>query len=291
MKKLAWIGTGHMGLPMAANLLKAGYELQVYNRTEERAEPLKQQGAVICRTPGDTVQDTAAVFIMLTQGDTVQTVLEGDNGILSSIAPGTLVVNMSTIGPDEAKEFGRLTEDAGGIYVDAPVSGSVGPAENGQLVILAGGTAEAVEICQPWFDVLGKNTIHFGEIGTGSSAKLAINLLLGIVAQGISESLLAGEMAGLEREKLLQMIGESAVATPLLAGKKNMFLTEEFPAAFMISLLAKDLRLLMKETERTGFKLPLAEATSQTYASANRSGKGELDMAGIWLELKEQNRE
>ncbi|WP_025692264.1 NAD(P)-dependent oxidoreductase [Paenibacillus zanthoxyli] len=291
MKNIAWIGTGHMGLPMARNLLKAGHSLHVYNRTAEKAEPLRGEGAVICQTAAEAAAEADLIFLMLTKGETVREVLSGEEGVLAKLRPKALVVNMSTIGPEEAKEFARITGEAGGIYVDAPVSGSVGPAVQAQLVILAGGDSEAVEACRPYFDKLGKATIHFGDVGAGSSAKLAINLLLGVVAQGVGETLLFAEMAGLDRELVLRMISESAVSTKLFEGKKEMYVKEEYPSAFMISLVAKDLGLVADEAHSYGIRLPLAEAAKETYAAADQSGKGALDMAAVWLQLKEHQGE
>ncbi|WP_322923436.1 NAD(P)-dependent oxidoreductase [Paenibacillus campi] len=290
MNKLAWIGTGHMGLPMARNLLKAGYSVQVYNRTEAKAEALTQDGATLCPSPGAAVAAADTVFIMLTKGDSVQAVLEGKAGILQHIRAGACIINMSTISPDEARAFASMAAEAGATYVDAPVSGTVAPAEQGQLVILAGGQTDVVQRCQPYFDVLGKHTIHFGEVGAGSSAKLAINLMLGVTMQGIAEALVIGEHAGLKRAQLLEMIGQSAVATPLLNAKQSMLLQEQFPAAFMVSLLSKDLGLLVDEARKNDVELPLAAAASRTFAEAVEHGKGELDMAAIWLELQERNR-
>ncbi len=290
MKKLAWIGTGHMGLPMARNLLKADYSVQVYNRTADKAAPLQQDGAVLALTPGEAVSDADTVFIMLTKGEAVKAVLEGEQGILKHIREGASIINMSTISPDEARDFAAMADEVGAVYVDAPVSGTVAPAEQGQLVILAGGSAEAVKQSQPYFDVLGKHTIHFGEVGAGSSAKLSINLMLGVTMQGIAEALVIGEHAGLQREQLLEMIGQSAVATPMLNAKQKMLLQEQFPSAFMVSLLAKDLGLLMDEARKKDIDLPLSTAASRTFADAVEHGKGEMDMAAIWLELQERNR-
>lgn len=290
MKNLAWIGTGHMGLPMARNLLKAGYPVHVYNRTADKAAPLQEDGAVLHSTPGEAAAEAEVVFIMLTKGDAVAEVLNGEQGILAQTRPGTLIINMSTISPGEARELAQQTQQAGAVYVDAPVSGSVAPAQQGQLVILAGGSAEAVQDAQPYFDILGKHTIHFGEVGAGSSAKLSINLMLGITVLGISEALVIGEQAGLKREQLIEMIGQSAVATPMLNAKKDMLLNEDFPAAFMISLLSKDLGLLMDEARRDGIDLPLAAAADRTFAEAKENGKADMDMAAIWLELQERSR-
>ncbi|NGM83687.1 NAD(P)-dependent oxidoreductase [Paenibacillus sp. 7124] len=291
MTKIAWIGTGHMGLPMARNLIKAGIGLHVYNRTAERAQPLGKDGAVIRRTLAEAAEGADFIFLMLTKGDAVKDVLAGEEGILAHLKPNAYIVNMSTIGPEEAKEFARLTGEARGIYVDAPVSGSVGPAVQAQLVILAGGDRDALEACRPYLDKLGKAVIHFGDVGAGSYAKLAINLLLGVTAQGVGEALLFAEKSGLDRELVLRMISESAVSTKLFEGKKEMYVKDEYPSAFMISLVAKDLGLLTDEARRAGLNLPLAEAAGKTYADATQNGKGDLDMAAVWLQLKESARD
>ncbi|WP_411348367.1 NAD(P)-dependent oxidoreductase [Paenibacillus sp. WLX2291] len=290
MSNVAWIGTGHMGLPMAQRLQQAGYSLHVYNRTADKAAPLKQAGATLHSSPGAAAAEADTIFIMLTKGDTVQQVLDGEDGILNHVRAGSYIVNMSTISPGEARAFAQSVQQKGAIYLDAPVSGSVAPAQQGQLVILAGGTANAVQHCQPYFDMLGKHTIHFGDVGAGNSAKLSINLMLGITMQGIAEALVIGEHAGLKREQLIEMIGQSAVATPMLNAKKDSLLQEDFPSAFMIRLLSKDLGLLMDEARRDGVDLPLAAAADRTFADATEHGKGELDMAAILLELQERRQ-
>ncbi len=212
--QLGWIGLGHMGVPMAKRLLDGGHGLTVYNRTYEKTAPLTERGATAVKEAKDVVRQSDIIFVMLADGPAVASVLKRIQAGLT----GKTIVNLSTISPEETKDMAHLVEDSGGTYLESPVSGSVPVAENGQLVLLAGGDSEVVATCQPYLDLLGKETIHFGPHGTGSAAKLAINLLLAVVGQGVAETLLLGEGAGLEKEKLIQMISASGMNTPLFTG-------------------------------------------------------------------------
>lgn len=290
MQTVGWIGIGQMGEPMANNLLKAGYGVNVYNRTAEKAASLVEVGATLLSSPKEVVEQSDVTFLMLSNAAAVEAVLTQEDGVLEAIQAGKTIVDMSTISPEDSRDFAVLVAEKGGVYLDAPVSGSTGAAIGAQLVILAGGEEETVRECQPFFDVLGKKTIHFGAQSKGSSAKLAINLLLSVVGQGVAESLVLAEKAGIEKEMMLELISQSAMSTPLFQGKKDMYRTEEFPSAFMLGLMAKDLGLISAEAERLGVDLPLAEVANETYQAARDHGKAKLDMAAVYLELKEQNK-
>ena len=281
--KLGWIGLGHMGVPMATRLLDGGHGLTVYNRTYEKTAPLTERGATAVKEAQDVVRQSDIVFVMLADGPAVASVLESVTDDLT----GKTIVNLSTISPEETKKMARLVEERDGIYLESPVSGSVPVAESGQLVLLAGGDADVVTACQPYLDLLGKETIHFGSHGSGSAAKLAINLLLAVVGQGVAETLLLGEGAGLEKEKLIQMISASGMNTPLFTGKRDMYRKNDFPSAFPLRLMAKDLGLITAEAKRQQIKLPLAQATDASYAEAKPT-YGDADMAAIYLALQEK---
>ncbi|WP_214724151.1 NAD(P)-dependent oxidoreductase [Exiguobacterium sp. s143] len=281
--QLGWIGLGHMGVPMATRLLDGGHGLTVYNRTYEKTAPLTERGATAVKEAQDVVRQSDIIFVMLADGPAVASVIEDITPTLS----GKMIVNLSTISPEETKEVARLVEKNGGTYLESPVSGSVPVAENGQLVLLAGGDAEVIATCQPYLDLLGKETIHFGPHGSGSAAKLAINLLLAVVGQGVAETLLLGEGAGLEKEKLIQMISASGMNTPLFTGKRDMYRKNDFPSAFPLRLMAKDLGLITAEARRQQLKLPLAQATDASYAEAKPT-YGDADMAAIYLALQEK---
>jgi 3-hydroxyisobutyrate dehydrogenase len=289
MHTLGWIGLGHMGTPMAKNLLQAGYKVNVYNRSTEKTTLLVESGATKLNSPKEVVEQSDIIFMMLSNSNAVQNVLTQEDGLLNAIDPSKVVVNMSTISPEDSLSFAKQISEKDGVYLEAPVSGSVGAAITAQLVILVGGDKNAVETCQPYFNLLGKETIHFGSISKGSSAKLAINLLLGIIGQGIGETLLFTEKSGLDKEKVLEMISVSGMNTPLFQGKKEMYRKEEFPSAFMLELMSKDLGLVKAEAERLETQLPLVEVANNTYRSAKENGKAKLDMAAVYLELKEKN--
>ncbi|MGW9018965.1 NAD(P)-dependent oxidoreductase [Priestia megaterium] len=289
MHTLGWIGLGHMGAPMAKNLLQAGYKVNVYNRSIEKTTSLVEIGATKLDSPKEVVEQSDIIFVMLSDSKAVQAILTQDNGVLNAIHSGKVVVDMSTISPEDSLSFAKLVSEKGGVYLDAPVSGSVGAAVAGQLVILVGGQKKTIELCQPYFNILGKETIYFGSNSKGSSAKLAINLLLGVIGQGIGETLVLAEKSGLDIEKVLEMISQSGMNTPLFQGKKEMYRKEEFPSAFMLELMSKDLGLVKIEADRLETVLPLAEATNAIYRSAKENGKAKLDMAAVYLELKDKN--
>lgn len=284
--QLGWIGLGHMGIPMALRLRRAGHPLHVYNRTESKTAPLVAEGATSLRSPRELVEQSDIIFIMLADGKAIDHVLHETNGLLASDLTDKIVVNLSTISSEESTQAAQLIERAGAAYLESPVSGSVGVAEAGQLVMLVGGDKQTLATCRPYLDVLGKESIHFGDHGTGSSAKLAINLLLGIVGEGLAETFLLGEAAGLDKEKLIQMISLSGMNTPLFQGKQDMYRTEEFPPAFPLRLMAKDLGLITDAAKRFTLRLPLAEAAHEQYEQANTGDQADLDMAAVYLSLK-----
>lgn len=287
MQTLGWIGLGHMGTPMATNLLKAGYKVIVYNRSEDRTIPLVELGAKKANSPKEVVEQSDINFIMLSDANAIQSVLTQENGVLGAITQGKVVVDMSTISPQESSAFAKLVMEKGGEYIDAPVSGSVGAAIMSQLLILAGGPKETVNLCQPFFNVLGKETIYFGSTGMGTSAKLTINMLLGIMMQGFGEAIVFGEKLGLGKAQIIELISKSALNNGLFQAKKESYATEEFPSAFMLELMSKDLGLVKTAADQMSTKLPLAETANDTFYTARMNGKAKLDMAAVYLELKD----
>jgi 3-hydroxyisobutyrate dehydrogenase len=287
MQTVGWIGLGAMGSPMAANLLRAGYQVHVYNRSKERAEPLLQAGAQWAQSPREVSEHSNVIVTMVADAAAIEQLLTMPNGILASDLQGKTVVNMSTIGPGDSRKFAEMVRQHGGDFLDAPVSGSVKPAQEGQLIILVGGATDVMERCQPMFDVLGKSSIHFGDVGNGSAAKLVINSLLGVMMQGISEALVMASGLGLNKDHVAALISESALNTPLFQLKKGMLLQEEFPPAFALKLMAKDLKLAADEAIRHNVPLPVITTVLNTYLTANANGKGDLDVSSIYLQLKE----
>ncbi|HCN57778.1 MAG TPA: NAD(P)-dependent oxidoreductase [Exiguobacterium sp.] len=287
---LGWIGLGHMGIPMALRLRQAGHPVNVYNRTVAKTASLVKEGAIALASPRAVVEQSDIIFLMLADGPAITAIFEQEDGLLTSELSGKTLVNLSTISPEQSVSFAERIEQAGATYLEAPVSGSVVVAEAGQLVLLLGGDEQAIAACRPYFEILGKESIHFGAHGTGSSAKLAINLLLALVGEGVAETLLLGERAGLDKEKLLQLIGASGMNTPLFQGKQTMYRDEQFPPAFPLRLMAKDLGLITEEAKRLTLDLPLATMANQQYQQALEDGHGDEDMAAIYVALKKNEQ-
>ncbi|WNC15883.1 NAD(P)-dependent oxidoreductase [Brevibacillus brevis] len=280
--KIGWIGLGNMGIPMASNLLAAGYALSVWNRTAEKAAPLTAQGAKTANSLAQLAKESDILFTMVSDDEAVKALYEGPDGILASAGKGTLTVDMSTVSPDTSRYLASRCHEAGIRFLDAPVSGSVGPAKEGTLVIMVGGEKADYEEAKPLLDKLGKVALHLGPNGAGTSAKLAINLLLGITVQGVAETLLFARSLGINTDQMLNIISESAVGTPLIRGKAASILADDFPAAFALKHMAKDLRL----ASEAGVSTPLAESASASYRHALENGLGELDLMAILKHLE-----
>jgi len=276
--KIGWIGLGNMGVPMASNLLQAGYELYVWNRTPEKTAVLCEKGAKRADSLEQLVETCDVLFTMVSDDAAVKEIYTGTDGILASSAVrGKLAVDMSTISPDTSRIIAEQAKQAGLRFLDAPVSGSVGPAKEATLVIMVGGEQTDYEEAKPMLDKLGKIALHMGSNGAGTSAKLAINLLLGITVQGVSETLLFARSLGIGTEQMLQIISESAVGTPLIRGKAASILADDYPAAFALKHMTKDLRL----AREAGVSTPLAESAAATYRHALVDGLGDLDLMAI----------
>ncbi|WP_429845281.1 NAD(P)-dependent oxidoreductase [Brevibacillus sp. FIR094] len=278
---IGWIGLGNMGIPMASNLLAAGYDVRVWNRTPGKAAPLVALGAKETATLSELVAQSDVLFTMVSDDDAVKAIYAGLDGLLSLPVQGKLAVDMSTISPDTSRFLAEQAKQAGLRFLDAPVSGSVGPAKEGKLVIMVGGEQADYDVAKPMLDKLGKAAFYLGPNSAGTSAKLAINLLLGITVQGVSETLLFARSLGIGTEQMLDIISESAVGTPLIRGKAASILADDYPAAFALKHMAKDLRL----AHEAGVSTPLAESVNATYRHALESGLGELDLMAILRHL------
>jgi len=265
--KIGFIGLGAMGSRMAARLLDAGYALSVYNRTMERAGPLTQRGAIMMRTPGLLAGASDVVLSCLTDDHALEGVMSGSDGVLASARPGTIVVEMSTVLPRTSRLLFEEARAKGVSFLDAPVSGSTPQAEQGQLVIFVGGSEEAYTTCRPLFGVLGKEAIYMGASGSGTATKLCVNALLGVGVQALAEALALGRKAGLEYERFLRALGETAVLSPAQKSKLVNAGSDRYPAMFPVSLMAKDFSLIMSEAMRLSVPMPATSAAAQILAA------------------------
>lgn len=280
--KLGWIGLGNMGNPMVMNLLKAGFEVMVFNRTKGKVAPLKQSGATAVQHPIELMAKCDVIITMLSNDDAVKEVFEGTHGLLSKQNSGKLIINMSTVSPETSRYLAKKCSDQEVQFIDAPVSGSVKPAQDGTLVILVGSTNTNFELAKPIFDVLGKVAIHVGDAGVASSAKLAINYLLGLNLQGLAETVLFAESNGVSKEDMLQIINAGACGNGITTIKTTSILNDSYPAAFALKHLVKDLRL----AKEAGLDSPLIHPLYESYVTAEKEGLGDQDVMAILSSLK-----
>jgi 3-hydroxyisobutyrate dehydrogenase len=306
-KTIGWIGLGNMGLPMAKNLLKAGFEVIVYNRTAAKAAPLVEAGASLAGSPGELWEKADTVITMVADDAALKQVHEGPDGLLAGLANGAgamgmgsaagkgdgvtnggrggtgagaggrVVIDMSTVSPATTKELAAKLAAKGVDYLDAPVSGSVKPAELGQLVIMVGGKKAVYEGAGPIFEKLGKASFYLGEQGSGNNAKLAINLFLSFTMQGLAEAVNFAREKGVAPSEMMGVINESAVGSAFAKLKTPNFVNDQYPAAFALKLMAKDLRLVKEQ----GMHSPGGLVIAESFRKAAAEGLGEEDLSAI----------
>jgi len=282
--KLGWVGLGNMGKPMVKNLLRAGFAVTVFNRTKSKEKELIDAGAKSADSPQELAENCDVIFTMLSNDVAVKEIFEGANGFLSKPIQEKLFIDMSTVSPETSRYLSTACNKHGMNFLEAPVSGSVKPAQDGTLIILIGGTAENYEKAKPVFDVLGKLSIYLGGAGVGSSAKLAINYLLGLNLQGFAETILFAEKNGVSKQDMLTIVNESACGNGITKLKSASILNNDYPAAFALKHLVKDLNL----AKEAGLHSPLIEPLSDSYTKAMQQGLGDEDVMAIMKYLTTQ---
>ncbi len=280
--KIGWIGLGAMGTPMATRLCDAGLKVSVYNRTESKATPLKEKGVMVYTSPIDLASGVDLVFIMLSDKTAIDAVLAPKFWEQMS---KKIVVNMSTIAPLESLALEKIAQKHQVTYLEAPVSGSVGAAQTGALLVLAAGEEEVVSKLKPIFAHLGSQTFYLGKVGQGARAKLSINSLLAQMGVAYSEALLLAKHLGVDLEQFLQVISQSGMNSSLFQAKKGMWLQDNYPAAFSLKLMLKDIRLAKNEAGEA-IKLPFLFQVQELYSQAEKSGLSEMDMAAVYHYLE-----
>ena len=283
--QLGWTGLGNMGNPMVVNLLQAGFEVTVFNRTKNKELPLLAEGAKSASNLQELMETCDVVLTMLSNDAVVKEVFEGPKGLLSAASAGKTIINMSTIAPETSRYLNTICNQHKVHFIDAPVSGSVKPAQDGTLVILVGASNEDFEVAKPIFEVLGKIAIHVGEPGVASSAKLAINYLLGLNLQGVAETVLFADKNGVSKEDMLNIINQGACGNGITNIKTPSILNDSFPAAFALKHLVKDLRL----AKEAGLNSPLIHPLYDSYAVAEQEGLGDQDVMAIISSLKDKS--
>ncbi|MDB6002952.1 MAG: 3-hydroxyisobutyrate dehydrogenase [Rhizobacter sp.] len=278
MAKLAFLGLGLMGTPMATRLLDAGHDLTVWNRTSAKTEPLVGQGASAAPSPAEAVAGADAVITMLATPQALQQVLFADDGVVGALDPGQCLIDMSTVGPETIRSVAmRLPSDV--TLVDAPVRGSVPEATAGRLVIFVGATEPAFAHVQPLLAPLG-TLHHVGGPGAGAATKVVVNLTLGVTMTALGEALALADTLGLDRETLLDILAESPIGSTVRSKRANIE-SGTYPPGFKLSLALKDLRLVTRSPAQPGRDLRLAAASRSWLEEAAQAGAADLDYSAV----------
>ena len=287
---VAFLGLGRMGHPMAARLLDAGYPLAVWNRTAERGRDLTARGARLASTPADAARGARVVVTMLADPPAVAAALLGPDGALGVLAAGSVVVDCSTVGPDDSRRFAAECARRGVRFVDAPVLGSTPAAEQGALTVLAGGEPALVAEVGPMLRVFGQQVVRVGETGHASTLKLCMNLLVGGLTELLAESILLAERAGLSREVVRETLFSSVLNSPFLRYKAPQLLDRQFAPLFTTRLLLKDLDLVLDLARAQSLTLPATESIRETYGRTAAEGRGEEDFSAVIEHLARGSR-
>jgi len=285
--KVAFIGLGIMGAPMAINLVKAGFEVAAYNRSPARAEPVVAAGARGARSIADAVRDADVVATMVPDSPDVRSVLAGEDGVFENARPGTLVIDFSTIRPDVAAELAAEGAGRGFRVLDAPVSGGEQGAIEGVLSVMVGGAAEDFEAAARVFDAVGKTVVHVGPAGSGQTVKAANQLIVAGNIGLVAEAIVFLEAHGVDTEAALRVLGGGLAGSTVLQRKGPAMLARDFKPGFRIALHDKDMGIVTEAAREAGVVIPLGALVAQLVASLKASGDGGLDHSAL-LKLVEQ---
>lgn len=279
--KLAFLGMGTMGGPMAANLLKAGHQVTVYNRSRDREEPLAALGAVRAASPREAAVGVEVVFLCVSDTPDVEQLLLGPDGVIHGAEPGTVVADMSTISPAATRSFAAALAEKGIAMIDAPVSGGSEGAVNGTLAIMVGGDAAAVEKVMPAFQAMGKSITHVGPLGAGQMTKAINQVILAGYYFATGEGIALGLKAGLDVKKVVQAISGGAAASWVLSNRADNMIDNIYPLGFRVRLHQKDLRIALEAAAELEVSLPVAALVFQFENSLLGHGYGDEDVSAL----------
>jgi 3-hydroxyisobutyrate dehydrogenase-like beta-hydroxyacid dehydrogenase len=289
-ERVAFLGLGIMGEPMAANLVRAGFALRVWNRTPSRADAFAATyGAHPCPTPASAADGADVLITMVPDGPEVQEVLFADRGAAEGMRRGSLAVDMSTIAPRDSLKIGERLRSEGIGFLDAPVTGSRPKAEDGTLTIMAGGSETDFERAKPVLEAMGRLVVHVGPQGHGSVVKLLNNTTAAVNALAVAEALVAAQKAGVDTDRLREVMAAGSGGSAMLDLKAGPMLEHDFDPLFKLAHMLKDVRHCMAEAERLGARMSLGAAAEADYSRADRKGLGEQDFAAVVEVVEEQS--
>lgn len=287
--KVAFIGLGTMGAPMAENILKAGFPLTVHNRTRAKEEALVNAGALPAGFPAAAAAEADVVVTCLSDTPDVEAVIIGEKGVIHGAAEGTIVVDMSTISPSATRRIGKALWEKGIRMVDAPVSGGSEGARKGTLSIMAGGEASDFEAVLPVLETMGKTINHIGPLGSGQMTKAVNQVIIAGTYLGVAEGIALGLRAGLNMEKVLRAVGGGAAASWVLANRAKNMIENTYPLGFRVRLHRKDLNIALETAREIGAALPVSAFAEQLETSLVTRGRGDEDLSALARIIREQS--
>jgi 3-hydroxyisobutyrate dehydrogenase-like beta-hydroxyacid dehydrogenase len=280
-QKIGFIGLGLMGSRMALNLVRAGYPVIVYNRTPEKITPLAEAGATVAGSLVEVARNSEIVITMVSDSAALQAVVLGPAGLLDSLQPGAILIDMSTVDPKVSRQVAEAVRARGLHMLDAPVSGSTMMAEQGSLSIMVGGEESVHERVREVLLKMGSRTTHVGPNGAAASLKLAVNIVIGVTMQVLAESIVLAERAGVAPEIAVEVLSNSAVASPFLKYKASQLLQPLGPAAFTANMMQKDFTIALQMAREVGVPLPTTATANEVLTMARSLGLGEHDFAAV----------
>lgn len=281
MKKIGFIGLGTMGAPMAANLLKQQFEVIVYNRTAAKCEPLVALGASAAATPREAASQADTVITMVSDDSSLAAVYEGEEGLLAGLRQGVAVIDCSTVSPALVRETAAKVEALGGVFLDAPVTGSSPAAIDGTLVFMVGGRSEVLQDQMDIFDCLGKKVLHMGENGSGAVAKLAHNTIVGINNLALAEGFSIAAKSGLPAERFLELVQLGSAGSKAAELKGRKIIEHDFTNQFSLALMLKDLKLASSLTDGAAIPSPMLNLAKSLFQAGQTQGYGDEDLSSV----------
>jgi 3-hydroxyisobutyrate dehydrogenase-like beta-hydroxyacid dehydrogenase len=284
--RVAVVGLGKMGEAIAERIVDAGYPLAVFNRTAARAEPLRERGATVLAAAADALLEADICVTSLADDSAVDDILLGADGVLAGARPGSTLVEMSTISVESSERVAEAADAAGVEYLRAPVSGNPTAVRAGILTIVASGPEAVFAEAEPVLRAIGPKVLYVGEGESARVVKLVFQILVGGTAELLSEALLLGEEAGVDRAKLLEAIGASAVGSPFVAYKSPPLLAGDYSATFTTALMLKDVDLVLDLAAERGVELPFATHLRALLEATAAAGHADEDFMALYLQLR-----
>jgi 3-hydroxyisobutyrate dehydrogenase-like beta-hydroxyacid dehydrogenase len=283
--KVGFIGTGYMGRPIAQRLRESGFKLTAYDRDPSKAEELIRFGATMAQSVSELSSSCNVVLSCLPSDEAVLNIYKGPDGVFANAQRGLLVIDLSTVYPSTAQELSRLGAERGVEVLDVTISGSTPAAEYGLLTLFGGGNKECFDAAESIFRVIAHKYFYLGPSGSGATMKLVVNTLLGIGMQAIAESVALGEKAGLDRNRLLEVLSQTAVVAPAHTGKLQRAMKSDYSPQFPIRLMHKDFGLILNLADAVGARMPAAGAAFEV--NARQWGEGaEQDFSAVILQME-----